>query len=672
MASSDDDALTSVSGHASTVVSSLSMLSGRASQVTPSLVKRGSSHVWNHFRRDVQEDKSVHAACNHCKKVYKFSGSTSNMNSHLVTAHNIVEASSSSATSSSTPAGASGQGTILSHFNQLSSTPYRPTSEHQKSKSANLVRFVVGAKMSPSVLDANYTTLLFRSLDPRYVLPTRQTFTSSLLPRAVEDLRLVLKADLAAAHSVSLTLDMWTRHGHPFMVITAHFIDGISTQLRSATLGLIPFEESHTAPNTLALIMKEMEPLELKVENIVAITTDTARNVKAVGSLMATLGSSWIPCICHVLNLIVKDAFTKSGFDEGLAKARTLVKKFRNKKEYMVALRKEQVADGRRVRKLIVDVDTRWNSTYLMVERLCAEKRCVKKALLTIGTLESDDLEEDEWKLLGELTEMLKAPFEATNIASGDSYPTAPLAIPVVLSVKKTIARVRFQIPEDPVDPDFTAKMIEALESSCDNRFAHILSNRILRHAAALHPKFQKHPEIGTEEVFAEIISAIEDLTKKAPPLPDVPLASLGPPPKKSLLSALSLDMEISTPNTSVAESELKVYQTQDWKEEDDLLEWWIARRGSFPSLFRYAMRLFSVQASEATSERAFSWAKDFFATDRASMHPLTLSRYLYFYFNDPELSKEREERKRRRDAQRKSIGEEENGSSSSEEEEIM
>ncbi len=140
-----------------------------------------------------------------------------------------------------------------------------------------VTRFIVGAKLAPASLDDDHTVALLSLFDPRYPVPTRQTFTNSLLPTAVREQRTALAADLKMAFAISLTIDMWTRHNQPFMVVTVHFVDGISQQLKATTLGLLHFEEKHTADNIVSLLEEELAAVDLKVEQIVALTTDMSR-----------------------------------------------------------------------------------------------------------------------------------------------------------------------------------------------------------------------------------------------------------------------------------------------------------------------------------------------------------------------------------------------------------
>jgi hypothetical protein len=60
--------------------------------------------------------------------------------------------------------------------------------------------------------------------------------------------------------------------------------------------------------------------------------------------------------------------------------------------------------------------------------------------------------------------------------------------------------------------------------------------------------------------------------------------------------------------------------------------------------LFSYAMEFLVIQASEVSSERAFSWAGAFYADGRASMDPQVLADYLFIYANEPSLKKWRSE----------------------------
>ena len=83
-----------------------------------------------------------------------------------------------------------------------------------------------------------------------------------------------------------------------------------------------------------------------------------------------------------------------------------------------------------------LDIPTRWNSTYLMLE-------CSVQYRTAFEALESKDLSyvdipsEDEWKMADLLYKIFKPFYDATNLISGSLYPTAHLYYHVLWKVKE-------------------------------------------------------------------------------------------------------------------------------------------------------------------------------------------------------------------------------------------
>ena len=121
-------------------------------------------------------------------------------------------------------------------------------------------------------------------------------------------------------------------------------------------------------------------------------------------------------CTAHTLQLCLKAGFEISGIARLLACACKLVGHFHHSVVATEALKKRQTemnlhVDGK-VKKLIRDCVTRWNSSYLMLERLL-KLRWPVTAVLSDETItkRSDqylDLKTDQWVLCAELVKVLE------------------------------------------------------------------------------------------------------------------------------------------------------------------------------------------------------------------------------------------------------------------------
>ena len=103
-------------------------------------------------------------------------------------------------------------------------------------------------------------------------------------------------------------------------------------------------------------------------------------------------------CLVHSLQLVIKEAYNANEYKDGLQRARALVKKLRKSS---VALQNIVHKCGKTV---IKDNTTRWNSTFLMAQRLLE----IKPYLITVlDELKIDGLLTSEWCTLEEIVALL-------------------------------------------------------------------------------------------------------------------------------------------------------------------------------------------------------------------------------------------------------------------------
>ena len=114
------------------------------------------------------------------------------------------------------------------------------------------------------------------------------------------------------------------------------------------------------------------------------LVTDAAANMIACVNLLNVRHAL---CIAHSLNLIVRKSFDEvPGLAELRAKCRKMVTYFRTSttaKETLAAVQKQM---GRPVLKMIIEVDTRWNSTFRMLQCLYEVREPVGAALAYLRT----------------------------------------------------------------------------------------------------------------------------------------------------------------------------------------------------------------------------------------------------------------------------------------------
>ncbi|XP_074336899.1 zinc finger BED domain-containing protein RICESLEEPER 2-like [Apium graveolens] len=193
--------------------------------------------------------------------------------------------------------------------------------------------------------------------------------------------------------------------------------------------------------------------VEWGITRVLTITVDNATsNDVALQKLKDRVGN-WetsvlncenlhLRCVAHILNLIVKDGL--GVFDKSISKVRNVIKYVRLSpaREYMFM---ECAKFGRIETKkaLILDVDTRWNSTYEMLD--VAEK--YEKAFSRYDTqdprykknLKLDNLDGrptcEDWNTVRKFAKFLKFFYDLTVKIPGTSYVTSNIFLHEIYAV---------------------------------------------------------------------------------------------------------------------------------------------------------------------------------------------------------------------------------------------
>ncbi|KAJ4932479.1 hypothetical protein JOQ06_010900 [Pogonophryne albipinna] len=219
-------------------------------------------------------------------------------------------------------------------------------------------------------------------LDPRYTLPSRRVL-KEMVVKLYEEEKTKAKAVMQRVEAVSLTADMWASiNMDAYLAVTCHYVDD-SAKLATVLLGVLPFPEAHTAVNITAAMRSLMEEwgTEGKVTSIV---TDAGANMVAS---VRSLNLRHALCFAHSLNVVVKKSLDATpGLQDLRTRARKVVTFFKTSTTAKEKLREVQEQMNRPVLKLIQELDTRWNSTYIMLQRLFKERQSVGAALATLKT----------------------------------------------------------------------------------------------------------------------------------------------------------------------------------------------------------------------------------------------------------------------------------------------
>ncbi|KAI2662343.1 E3 SUMO-protein ligase ZBED1 [Labeo rohita] len=336
------------------------------------------SAVWKYFNQT--EDKTK-VRCDICKRCLKFNSSTSCMWKHLKAFHRTELASlqrpSTTASQDEMDEGAESgncpppaKRPIQTVMHQYAiKDPYLPNSIPKKRLDNKLLKMMVKDMQPYNIVNDEGFREFVYALDPRYQLPSRSTLIRNL-EEQYDTTKTSLKKKMEEADHISVTTDMWTSiNTEAYLAVTAHFI--IDDSLMSCLLDVHRFPQRHTADEIAAALHEIFR--DFNIENKVGcVVTDNAANMVAA---VKKLVLRHMPCFAHTLNLIVKDGLSAvAELTETREKVKRIVGHFKSSCVSMEKLSKYQREMKLPEYKLVQEVETRWNSTYLMLERFLAVK----------------------------------------------------------------------------------------------------------------------------------------------------------------------------------------------------------------------------------------------------------------------------------------------------------
>jgi hypothetical protein len=291
-------------------------------------------------------------------------------------------------------------------------SPGQPTitsllSEHagltrQQILEKNILQWIVKQKQAFTAIESPKFQQIFHDI-PGIELPfsSRYTVRQRLMNQFVEQ-RCDLKYELeSTCKTIALSLDVWTSKNQlPIFGIIGHWLTE-DFKYKERILDFTELHGVHSGENLAAAVEALLVELHLE-SKLIAITGDNASNNEAMAhelheSLKKRLSSpplfqgleSYVRCLAHILNLIVKDILRalKSGSIEdastacdslqigkplatqsALSRLRVSLLWIHRSPQRRQKWKESCKLEGLPDKYIEYDVDTRWNSTYRMLD----------------------------------------------------------------------------------------------------------------------------------------------------------------------------------------------------------------------------------------------------------------------------------------------------------------
>ncbi|XP_054272962.1 E3 SUMO-protein ligase ZBED1-like [Macrosteles quadrilineatus] len=516
--------------------------------------------------------------------------------------------------------------------------------KEQKKVDGLVSTFIVQGLHPYSIVEEPGFKRLINAGFPKYNHHSRTTFSRSIIPKLYNEemtkVKSIINEDLPYLESLAFTTDGWkSRSGDSYFSLTCHYIDK-DFNSKSFCLGNKLFEEKATGENISNFLKTEMYNwgLSERREKVIPIymVTDGGKNI-----VNAVKQTTWVhrECFAHKLQLVVESAVNSdTAAQEMLQKSRSIVGHYHKSNAATSRFKKIQQQLSMNPKHVIQMVDTRWNSEFLMLERLVELKIAINTELATSHHSISI-LSQDEWGLAEAYIESLKPIEVITRIMSADKYPTSSMIIPVLHEIETKLTNIIASGPSN--KSNSTRKSVsfaKNLLNSLKTRFPLYKDNSINQICTALDPRFkcvllEKNLIVKKLEQLAETI--YQSMNHSSVQQPDVsretqPSCSKENDIWSAFNKAASKQMQ---PSLSPGIQEVNAYF------QDGLVEktvnpfvWWKQASSKYPILSKLAQNYLPIPATQASSERLFSAAGNIITQRRESLTPEHAEQLLFLF----------------------------------------
>ncbi|KAK9053724.1 hypothetical protein SSX86_024798 [Deinandra increscens subsp. villosa] len=468
------------------------------------------SFVWQHFTRDKTTGK---AKCPYCKysmaATSKMNG-TSSLRYHLLhvcTTSPVYKKLDKKDMKKQTvlgfkqPNGGETSGSLACHkFNQ--------------EKCRNLLARMCAKDNRPfSIVEDEGLREFVWELNPMFKFPSRWTIARDCLSLFEEErkkLKILLKDK-----TVSLTTDTWTSvQNYNYMCLTVHWVDD-DWILRKKIINFCQIS-NHKGEMIGRLIYQCLKAWE--IDSVFTVTVDNASsNDMAIKHLKLMLKGPnaildckylHLRCNAHIINLAVKEGLEEQ--DQSIRKIRNAIRYLRSSPSryqcFKECVEKERIEYKR---KPCLDVETRWNSTFLMLETTLKFVKAfdrLRDVNFNYRSYFDSEVEDDDastrngktkmsdrelgapnskdWENASLFVEHLRIFFDATKKISGTKYVTANLLFGELCQMHTSIAQMTLSPEEN------KKKMVVSMKKKFDKYWDNLANmNPLLYVALILDPR---------------------------------------------------------------------------------------------------------------------------------------------------------------------------------------
>ncbi|TDH16605.1 hypothetical protein EPR50_G00021740 [Perca flavescens] len=247
-----------------------------------------------------------------------------------------------------------------------------------------------------------------------------------------------LITDLKHVTHAAITADGWTSFSQDhYLTVTLHYVrEGQSKEKVLQTRAVYKAQTGIAVAEEIDGILEEFGVKE----KVVAATVDNAANMDVA---VKTLNFIKFPCFARTLNLGAQKLYNCNTVSNWAARILSVIVWMKRSHMAKVVLKEKQQLLKLPQHMLILDVRTRWNSLYLMMERFCEQFPAIQAAAIDqrlrkpmekekLARMGNEDLRKAE-----EFVLLMRMHYTSTLAVSSEKSPTCGQISPILQKLRK-------------------------------------------------------------------------------------------------------------------------------------------------------------------------------------------------------------------------------------------
>ncbi|RDX88049.1 Zinc finger BED domain-containing protein DAYSLEEPER, partial [Mucuna pruriens] len=629
-------------------------------ETQPNKRRKKKSIVWEHFTIETVSAGCRRACCKQCKQSFAYStGSKVAGTSHLK--RHIAKGACpallhSQDPNQSTPYTPRSRGNATSNASTTPKRRYRSPSTpyiffDQDRCRNEIARMIIMHDYPLHMVEHPGFVAFVQNLQPQFNMVTFNTIQGDCVATFLMEKQNLMKYFEGLPGRVCLTVDIWTSsQSVGYVFITGHFVDNDwKLQRRILNVVMEPYPDSDSAiSHAIAVCLSDWN-LEGRLFSVTCnqalteVAIENLRPLLCVKNPLILNGQLLIgSCIARTLSVVANDLLSSAqGIVNKIRESVKYVKTSESHDEKFLELKQQLQVPSERT--LLIDDQTKWNTTYQML--VAASE--LKEVFSCLDTSDPDYRGApsiQDWKLVETLCTYLKPLFEAANILITTTRPTVISSFHEVWKLQLDLARAATN--EDPFISNLTKPMQEKIDKYWRD------CSLVLVAAVVMDPRFKmKLVEFSFTKIYGDdahiYIKTVDDGIHElfhdyvALPLPLTPAyaeeGSAGSHMKVegslggTLLSDNGLtdfDVYIMETTSQQNKSELDQYLEESLLPrvpDFDVLGWWKLNRLKYPTLSKMARDILSVPVSTVPSDSVFDNRSKEMDQYRSSLRPETV-----------------------------------------------